>query len=79
VNDLETIVFDAQDQSLTLMEALFERMGVCDVDFTELAARTELDADSLERCILLGAPDEMDVDALVRVAIALGWRVSLGY
>ncbi len=79
MSDLDNLIFDAQNQSLTLMEALFERMSVCGVDFTELAARTELDADSLERCILLGAPDEMDLEALVRVAIALGWRVSLGY
>jgi hypothetical protein len=79
VNDLDNLIFDAQDQSLTLMEALLERMRVVGIDFVELAARTDLDADSLERCILLGAPDEMDVDALARVAIALGWRVSLGY
>ena len=72
---ISSLVLRCQDESLALLRTLHENTE--GVSFRELSARTELREDDLRRWLEDGAPDEMDVEALVRVADALELEVVL--
>lgn len=71
--DVSPMVFRCQDESLALLRVLYENTE--GISFRELSERTELREGDLRRWLEDGAPDEMDVEALVRVADALGFEV----
>ena len=73
--DVSPAVLRCQVESLALLRILYENTG--DISFRDLSARTELSEGDLRRWLEDGAPDEMDVEALVRVADALGFEVVL--
>ena len=87
MTDRDKLVLGCQDASLALLRKLFlsafydEGSPVAFSTIEALAEHTELRDDprgvNLDRVLRQGAPDEIDLEAFIRVAYALGYNVVL--
>lgn len=81
MTELDKLVFDCQEESIALVMALGKVMRERGLSGLDIARQTELLQNNAEhemwRVFQAGAPDEIDLEAFVRVAYLLGYKVVL--